>query len=112
MARTALTPTQITRAGVAPTLSAANADGHSVSNAHSPFLHVNNGSGGSITVTILIPKTLDGQSIANSGRQVTVPAGQARLIGPFPPGTYEQADGTVHVNFSSVTSVTVGAFYA
>lgn len=107
MARTALTVTPITRAGVALGSSAANADGHSVANDGKTFVYVNNGGGAPITVTVLTPGTVDGLAIAD--RAVTVANATNRLIGPFPKDIYNQADGTVHVNFSGVTTVTCGA---
>jgi hypothetical protein len=108
MARTALTVTPIVRTGVALAASAANVDGHSVPNDERTFIYVNNGSGGSINVTIPSTKTVDGLAVPN--RVVAVPAGQNRLIGPFLGEVSNQPDGSVHVNFSAVTSVTVAAF--
>jgi hypothetical protein len=32
------------------------------------------------------------------------------MIGPFPPGSYSQPDGSTYIDFSAVTSVTIGAF--
>jgi len=107
MARTALTVTQVTRAGVALPAAAANADGHSVANDGSVILHIVNGGGAPITVTIVTPGTVDGLAIAD--REVIVAASANRLIGPFPREHYNQADGTVHVNFSGVASVTAAA---
>ncbi len=109
MARTALTVSPIDRTGLDPSYSAANVDGHSVENAEREFIHVKNGSGGSIDVTFITPGVVDSQAIAD--RVVAVPAGEERMIGPFPRGTYNQPGTTVvHVDFSAVTSVTCAAF--
>ena len=110
MARTALTVQQIDADGLEPALTAANVDGHSVANDVGVYVEVANGSGASIDVTVPTPATQDGLAI--SDRVVAVPAGETRKIGPFPSRTYNQDDGTVHVDFSAVTSVTVGAFKA
>lgn len=108
MARTALAPQEISRAGLNPVLSAANVDGHWIVNDGKTYLEVLNGSGASINVTLVISKTIDG--VTSSGKVIAVPAGERRKIGPFPADIYNQADGSVNVNFSAVTTVTVGAF--
>lgn len=109
MARTALTVNQISRAGVALGPAAANVDGHSLAYSENLILYVANGGGSPITVTIQTPGTVDSLAIAD--KTVTVPAGSNRLMGPFPKAHYRQADGTVYVDFSDVTSVTAAAFY-
>lgn len=109
MAATPLTVTPITRAGIAGALSAANADGHTISNpAERMFLEVVNGGGSSIDVTIDIVPTVDGQSV--SDRVVSVPAGERRIIGPFPANIYNNSDGNVTVTFSAVSDVELAAF--
>ena len=112
MARTALTVTEITRAGIAGSLSAANVDGHSVVNDGRTFLEVVNGGGSPITVTVQTAATINGLAIADVS--VSVTNGQRRLIGPFPKGTFNITSGadtgTVYVDFSAVTSVTCAAF--
>lgn len=109
MARTALTLQSIVRTGLSPAYTGANADGHSVTNeGKKTLVHVKNGGGSSINVTIQTPNTVD--SLAVSDRVVSVPSGEERMIGPFPVETYNQSDGTIYVDFSAVTSVTVAAF--
>lgn len=108
MARTALAVQEITRNGLPPYYSPANADGHRVANdengrAKKTVVHVKNGGGSAITAAILTAASVDGLSIADP--IVTVPAGETRIIGPFPPGTYNQPDGTVHIDLSGVTGV-------
>lgn len=108
MARTALTVQVIARTGLDPAYSSANADGHSVQNTGRECVHVVNGGGGAITVTIQTPGTVDG--LAVSDRTVSVPAGEDRIIGPFPVRDYNQPNTeTIYVDFSGVTSVTVAA---
>ena len=112
MARTELEVQEIVRAGVEPTYEAANSDGEEFANADSArtFLHVKNGSGGSINVTIVTPNVVD-DDLAVGDRVVAVPAGEERMIGEFPPANYNQSDDTVDVNFSAVGSVTVAVFH-
>jgi hypothetical protein len=83
MARSAITAQQITRTGLTETLEAANVDGNKFANDGVMFLHVVNGAGAPINVTIQTPGTVDGLAIAE--QVVAVTNAQARLIGPFPP---------------------------
>src|SRR5687767_2011294 len=108
MPRSALAVQQVERAGLTPAFTAANVDGHSSANTGKEALYVTNGSGGSINVTVVTPGTVDGLAVAD--RVIAVPAGQSRIIGPFPPLAYDQpGTNAVHVDFSAVTSVTVAA---
>lgn len=110
MARTALTVQQIVPAGLAPTYTPANVDGNSVPGRHTGrFVHVKNGSGASVTVTVPTPGTVDGNAIAD--RAVAIDAGADEFIGPFGP-VYQQSDGSVHLDYSAVASVTVAVLQA
>ena len=108
MAMTDLTPQTIVRTGLAMTYEAANVDGEMIPNAGRMFLHVKNGSAVSVTVTVDTPGLVDGLAVAQL--TVAIPAGQERMIGPFPPGVYNQSSGNIHVTFSAVTTVTLAAF--
>lgn len=104
-----LTTQQMSSAGVAITLAAAAGGGDTadISSGHT-FLWVKNGGGGSITVTLTTPGTVDGD-LAVSDRTVTVANGAERMIGPLNPSVY---GGVVSVGYSGVTSVTVAAVAA
>lgn len=104
MARTDLSTQRITRSGLDPSYTAANVDGHSISNDGSVVLHVKNGDASAHTVTLVTPRKVDGLDVADL--TVSVPAGGERIIGPFPPATFGRV---VDVDFSAVTSVTVAA---
>jgi len=114
MATTALTVEDIARTGLEATYNAAaSGDGNAIDNSsHRMFLHVVNGSGGSIDVTVQTPNTVDGLTIQDL--VVAVPAGEDRFIGPFP-DMYDQVDAdnsiptAIKVTYSSVTSLTVAA---
>lgn len=105
----ALTKTPLTRAGVDLVAIdvAADVTGNTIVNDGRTAFYVANGSGSSITVTLDIVQTIDGQSVAD--RTVAIPAGEARIIGPFPSAPYNSADKLVTITFSSVTTVTVAA---
>lgn len=107
MARTAITPQQILPTGTEVTFEAANVDGNSVVNNGATNLHVVNGGGVSIDVTVTA------QNKCNQGYLhdlvVAVPAGEERVIGPFTVAHYNDATGAIIVDYDSVTSVTVAA---
>lgn len=107
MARTDLAAQTIVRTGLNPTYTAANVDGHAIANRGRQVLHVKNGSGASIDVTIVTAVTVGGRAVADD--VIAVPAAGERIIGPFDEGTFNDGDGKVAVNFSAVTTVTVAA---
>lgn len=112
MARTALASHALVDEGVAVTMTAANVDGHSIAGGGDVILLVENGSAGSINVTIQTAATTDGLAVAD--QVVAVAAGALKAIGPFKPTTYDRASGAadagkVYVDFSAVTTVTCAA---
>ena len=107
MARTALTVQTISRSGITPTYSAANVDGHSIPADGIAFVHVKT-VGTGCTVSVPVPKTVDGQAVTS--RSYVIGTNSERMIGPFKSDPYGQADGTVSIDFSAVTAVTIGAF--
>mgnify|MGYP006292739519 CR=1 FL=1 len=108
MARQTLAVQDIGRSGLDPSYSAADSEGHEFQNNGRVFVHVKNGDGSNHDVTIQTPNTVDGLAI--SDRTVTVPAGEERMIGSFPPGHYNQSDGNVNVDYSAITGMTIAAF--
>ena len=105
-ARTVLTVQSVTRSGTVPTYGAVDAvNGDEFTNDGRTFIHVKNGAGAPITVTISTPGTVDGLAVAE--RTVSVTNASEKMIGPFPPGTYNQATGEVHLDYSSGTSITI-----
>lgn len=67
------------------------------------FLYVLNGGGSSITVTLNIPTTIDGQAV--TAKTVTIAAAEHALIGPFNTSYYNDSNGNVNITWSAVTSV-------
>jgi hypothetical protein len=109
MARTSVTTTQISKAGTTVTLVAADAVNGEVIDCGRVFLHVKNGGGSSITVTVHTTAVYDGLPVTDE--VVTVPAGVEKLIGPLSGGTFGQLPGSsdvgrAYVDYSSGTSVT------
>lgn len=103
-----LTVNEISRAGVSGALTAAAGGGDSFANDGRTYLDINNGSGGSITVTFVTQQTIDGLAVADLA--VAVGAGVRTKVGPFPPSIYNDANGRVQVTYSGVTSLTVNPF--
>jgi hypothetical protein len=106
MARTALTPQRFATTGLTANYVAPDVAGVSLRSSGKQVIHVKNGSASSITVTLKIGKTVEGQTVTSP--TATVAAGADKFFGPFN-DNYEQPDGTdtVFVDFSAVTSVTV-----
>jgi len=102
-----LSTQQIAITGPAITYTAAAGGGDKIAPDGRTFLHVKNGGGSSITVTIDVPGTTYGQN--NPDVPVTVPNAGERMIGPIPPEIANPSDGLVAIAYSAVTSVTVAA---
>lgn len=114
MARGILALQTIVRSGLSPTYGAGDSTDHHYFDNRSQevFLHVKNGGGSPITVTIDTPGTIDGMAIPNLA--VVVTNAEERIIGPFRNDLYGQAEQAISkavlVDLSDDTSVTLGAF--
>ncbi|MFR9796633.1 hypothetical protein ACL02U_12115 [Streptomyces sp. MS06] len=95
--------------GLDPTYAAASAGGDKVKPGKTTFVHVINGGGASITVTLPTPGNYYG-SVANPDLTVTVGASGEQMI-PVPPTPFADASdsGLASITYSDVTSVTVAA---
>lgn len=107
----ALTVQNIVLTGLTPSYVAADATGNYFANQTGRvFLHVKNGGGASINVTV------DSQELCSFGFDhnvvVSVPDAAERMIGPFTTARWNDANGRVNISYSAVTSVTVGVFQA
>ncbi|GAA0638230.1 hypothetical protein GCM10010174_70100 [Kutzneria viridogrisea] len=103
MARDVPTPQAFVIDGVAPTYSAVSGNNDQVANNGRRLVHVKNGGGSSLTVTVGIGGAINGHS--PTGVAVSIAAGADKFIGPFP-ASYNQADGTVYLDYSATASVT------
>jgi len=99
--------TSLTRAGLEPSTVGAAADvaGDKWVNTGTELVLVHNGGGSSITITLTygLGGSVDGSVL--TPKTVAVPAGKTSLIGPFPTGLYNDANGQAGITYSSVTSV-------
>lgn len=100
-----LTVQQVTLTGVTPTFVAAAAGGDVLTNDGNTVIYVKNGGGSPITVTVTTPASILGVAIADP--QVSVTNGSEKVIGPFPPEIFNDANGQVALAYSAVTSVTI-----
>lgn len=108
-----MTVIDVTTAGVVSAYASAN-DGDVFANTGKEFLHVKNGGGGSITVTITPARTSTSTpafgDLTKAAVSVAVAAGAEKMIGIFEPHPFNNTSGQVVVNYSGVTSVTSAAF--
>lgn len=94
---------RITRAGVVPTYGAAAA-GDTVPVGDNVFLHVKNGSGGSVTLTVAAVGGEGGLALQDLA--VAIPVGE-KVIGPISDELFKNTtDGKAHLTWSSTTTVT------
>lgn len=93
--------------GVADTSAEAvdNANGNDFANDGKTVMVVENGSGGSLTVTLSLPA---GPKTANEAitKTLAVADGKEAHFGPFQLSLYNQSNGRVNVDWSTGTSVT------
>lgn len=109
MARTQLAIQTPKALGAVPSYAAVDAvNGMAFFNTGSAILHVKNGGGASINVTLTTGGAIDGLVLPN--QIVAIPAASEKMISLANVATYQQADGTTYVDFSSATSVTVALF--
>jgi hypothetical protein len=101
-----LSTQQVSLTGLAPTYAAAAGGGDKFQPGTTVFLHVKNGSGAPITVTV------DSKTPSSYGDdvniEVAVPATTGeRMIGPFNPSRFSGSDGLADISYSGVTSLTI-----
>ena len=100
-----LTAQAMTRAGLKATYSTPIITGDYFYNYGNQFSHIKNDSASSITIVIYIPGKVDGMPVTN--RTFTIPAGEEKFSGPFPPAYYNESVGIVRIGYSAVTDVTI-----
>ena len=76
-------------------------------------LYVKNDNAGSVDVTVtseVTAKTIVGYGSATfSDVTVSIPAGEERMIGPFPTSRFNDSSSQVSVSYDEISSVTVAA---
>ena len=110
MARTVLAVQQVTINGAAPTFAAADqANGMEFANNGDVILEVKNTSASPVTVTLTTPITVEGIALTDPAISVPATTGD-RIFGTFSPQVFNQAGGTVYVDFSASSGVTIAAY--
>ncbi len=111
MAYTNIATQAVTKSGITLTYDAAVlVDGNMFTNTGAEIIHVKNGGGGAVTVTVVTPAVISGLDIED--RAVVVNAGGDSYIGTFEPGLYNQGAGDVdtgktYIEYDQVAGVTV-----
>jgi hypothetical protein len=95
--------------GLEATYAAAAGGGDEFPNDGKTFLHVKNGGGSPINVTIASQHPNPPAGTAQEDVVVAVTNGEERMIGPINQVGFNDGDGNVQVTYSGVTSVTVAA---
>ncbi len=104
-----LTVQQVALAGLNPSYAAAAAAGDSFANDGRIVLHVKNANASSRTVTVTSQKPAT-PGLAPSNNAVSIPATTGeRLIGPFDPNVWNDANGNAQITYSSETGLTIAA---
>lgn len=105
----AIVTQQVGVGGITPAYVPASAGGDTFNPDTRTILHVKNGGGASINVTITALGTgPGGNPVAN--RVVAIPAASERMIGPFDPAGFADINNNAAVAYSAVATVTVAAF--
>lgn len=111
-----LTRQLLIETGISITESAAGASGDKAANSDGKTVFVvNNGSAGTITVTVaeqMGSNTREDSTygiLTKSDVSKSVAAGAIAIIGPFPRAAFNDSNGDVNISYSATASVTVAA---
>ena len=106
---------QITQTGLKPVYTAATLAGDIIINTGIQYFHVKNGSGVSVTLSVIpvVTTVIDPLLgvLVKETASLTLAAGEAGFLGPFETNAFNNASGQLTINYTSVTTVTVAALY-
>jgi hypothetical protein len=105
----ALATQSVRRVGTVPAYVAATGGGDTMDCGDRQFLHVKNGGGGSINVTIAAQR-VPATDMTMTSLVVAVGAGAEKMIGPITAAEFQDSTGKAQITYSGVVTVTVGAF--
>jgi len=113
MARTVITPTTLTQDdSTAETTYSANSDGNKIYNDGATFIQITNDYTGTITATFVTPATVG--NLAIEDKEIAVSASSTVFAGPFQTAYFNQPTGSdrnyVYINYTTATSVSIGAY--
>ncbi len=95
-----------TGVGVELTGTAAAAGGDAYANSGQEVLFIINAEAAPKTVTIANPTKVDGD-LAVTASAFICPASKTTMLGPFPAGEHNDANGLTQITYSGVTTLTV-----
>tara|TARA_R110000764_G_scaffold10226_1_gene31560 strand:+ start:4022 stop:4366 length:345 start_codon:yes stop_codon:yes gene_type:complete len=106
---------KITQAGLKPTYAAATATGDLLANTGIQYFHVKNGSGVSITASV-VPVTTTFVSpllgvLVKETATLILAAGEDGFLGPFEVDAFNSSTGTIEIDYTAAASVTLAALY-
>lgn len=104
-----LTVQEITRAGLATSLTALATGGDGFANDGRTYFHIKNSNASARTLTVVTQKTVDGKAVADDAINVPGTTGDVK-VGPFPPDIYNDANGRVQMTYSSEVGLTGNPF--
>jgi len=103
-----LTLQQIVQAGLEPTYQAADSGGELIPNSDGrSLLHIKNSGAATRTVTFTSTKVVNGLALADQA--VSVPAGEDRIVGPFPQDVFNNGSSQVAVSYDNEADLTIAA---
>ncbi len=109
MPRQTIPVQDLTRAGAAPTFTAATQTDIQWVNDGKTVLEVKNTNAATRTITFQTPGTQDGNAVADPVTTVPATTGD-RIFKPFPPDIYNQTDGNVYADLEATAGVTVALY--
>jgi hypothetical protein len=101
-----LTPQTSNRTGITPTYNSCAAGGDAIPNNGKVLLHFKNTNAAARVVTFATQATVDGQAVADPTLTVPLTSGD-KMIGPFPPSIYNDANGLLQLTYDAVTNLSV-----
>ncbi len=110
-----LTVQQISEDGGAATYVSAAGGGDTADNNGNMFLHIKNGSGSEITVTITaLTTSVDSGmygDLTKANASIAIAASGEAFIGGFAPAAFNDGNSEIAITYSGVTSLTIAALY-
>jgi hypothetical protein len=110
MARVTITNQKVVPTGILPAYDAAETDGNAIINTRGDVMvHLKNGSGSPIVVTVQTPASIGG-GVPITDYTITVAATSEQMIGPFDQSVHNQNGNQVFLDYDGVASLTLMAF--
>ena len=110
-----ITAQQITQAGVEPTTVTPASGGDKLKNTAIQFFHVQNGSGSTITATVVpvVTTVVDPLlgTLKKENAVLSLAAGKEGFLGPFEVDAFNDVDGMITITCSATANIKLAALY-